>query len=146
VANRAGRVAGVNMAGGYARFAGVVGTAVSRICATEMGRTGLGEAEAAGAGFVTRAVTVESTTRAGYYPDAKPITIKLVGEVGTGRVLGGQIVGQEGAAKRIDVLAAVITSAMTVDELIDLDLSYAPPFAPVWDPVAVAARALARAL
>jgi NADPH-dependent 2,4-dienoyl-CoA reductase/sulfur reductase-like enzyme len=146
VANRAGRVAGINLAGGYARFEGVVGTAVSRICATEVGRTGLGEAEAAAAGYATRAVSIESITRAGYFPGAAPITVKLVGEVGTGRVLGGQIVGEEGAAKRIDVLAAVVSTAMTADELIDLDLSYAPPFSPVWDPVAVAARALARAL
>jgi NADPH-dependent 2,4-dienoyl-CoA reductase/sulfur reductase-like enzyme len=123
-----------------------VGTAVSKICATEVARTGLGESEAARAGFATRSATIESTTRAGYFPDATPITVKLVGEQGTGRVLGGQIVGLEGAAKRIDVLAAAVTSAMTADELIDLDLSYAPPFSPVWDPVAVAARALAKTL
>jgi NADPH-dependent 2,4-dienoyl-CoA reductase/sulfur reductase-like enzyme len=146
VANRAGRVAGINMAGAYARFAGVAGTAVSKVCATEVGRTGLAEGEAERAGFVTRSVTIESTTRAGYFPGARPITVKLVGETRTGRVLGGQIVGEEGAAKRIDVLAAVVTAGMTADELIDLDLSYAPPFSPVWDPLAVAARSLAAAL
>ena len=139
-------MAGINLAGGYARFPGVVGTAVSKVCATEVGRTGLGESEAAGAGFVTRSATIEATTRAGYFPGARPITVKLVGEQGTGRVLGGQIVGEEGAAKRIDVLAAVVTAGHDAEELIDLDLSYAPPFSPVWDPVAVAARALAKAL
>jgi NADPH-dependent 2,4-dienoyl-CoA reductase/sulfur reductase-like enzyme len=139
-------VAGINLGGGYATFPGVVGTAVSKICATEVGRTGLNEREAAEAGFVTVTSTIESTTRAGYFPGAKPITVKLLAERGTGRVLGGQIVGEEGAAKRIDVLAAVVTAGMDAEQLVDLDLSYAPPFSPVWDPMAVAARELLKAL
>jgi len=144
VANKQSRVAGINIAGGYATFPGVVGTAVSKICSTEVARTGLGEAEAAAAGFAATAFTAESTTRAGYYPGASPIRVKLVVEDGSGRVLGGQIVGREGAAKRIDVLATAITARMTVRDLIDLDLSYAPPFSPVWDPVQVAARVALR--
>ena len=146
VANRQGRVAGINIGGGYATFPGVVGTAVTRVCSTEVGRTGLTETEAARDGFRAVAATIESTTRAGYYPGAAPITVKLVAERGTGRLLGGQIVGGEGAAKRIDMLAVALTAGMTVDELIDLDLSYAPPFSPVWDPVATAARVAARAV
>jgi NADPH-dependent 2,4-dienoyl-CoA reductase/sulfur reductase-like enzyme len=74
------------------------------------------------------------------------MTVKLVGERGTGRVLGGQIIGEEGAAKRIDVLAAVVTTRMTAQELVDLDVSYAPPFSPLWDPVVVAGRVLAKEL
>lgn len=146
VANRQGRVAGINIGGGYATFPGVVGTAVSKVCATEVGRTGLTEVEAADAGFRHVAMTIRSTTRAGYFPGSKPIRVKLVAEEGTGRVLGGQIVGEEGAAKRVDMLAAVITSGMTLGELIDLDLGYAPPYSPVWDPVVVAARELAKSV
>lgn len=142
VANRAGRVAGINIAGGYASFPGVVGTAVSKVCATEVARTGLNETEAAAAGFDYRSATIEATTRAGYYPGARPMAVKMLAERGTGRVLGAQIVGEEGAAKRIDVVATAITARLTVADLIDLDLSYAPPFSSVWDPVAIAARAV----
>jgi NADPH-dependent 2,4-dienoyl-CoA reductase/sulfur reductase-like enzyme len=146
VASRQGRVAGINLGGGYATFPGIVGTAVSKVCATEVGRTGLSEAEAAAAGFDAVAVTIDSTTRAHYFPGSRAMTVKLVGERGTGRVLGGQIIGEEGAAKRIDVLAAVVTTRMTAQELVDLDVSYAPPFSPLWDPVVVAGRVLAKEL
>jgi NADPH-dependent 2,4-dienoyl-CoA reductase/sulfur reductase-like enzyme len=139
-ANKEGRVAGINLGGGYATFPGVIGTAVTKVGALEVARTGLGEAEAAGAGFVVDAVVSESTTRAGYYPGAAPITTKLVVERGTGRLLGGQIVGEEGAAKRIDAVALAVWNAMTVEELLGVDLSYAPPYSPVWDPVLAAAR------
>jgi len=146
VANKQGRVAGINIAGGYATFPGVVGTAVTKICALEVARTGVNEQEADRAGFRYEAVTIDSTTRAGYFPDTKPIRIKLLAEHGSRRVLGAQIVGEEGAAKRIDVLATAITARMTVDDVIDLDLAYAPPFSGVWDAVHVAARSGARAL
>ncbi len=139
-ANKEGRVAGINLGGGYATFPGVIGTAVTKVGALEVARTGLGEAEAAGAGFVVDAVVSESTTRAGYYPGATPITTKLVVERGTGRLLGGQIVGEEGAAKRIDAVALAVWNAMTVEELLGVDLAYAPPYSPVWDPVLAAAR------
>jgi NADPH-dependent 2,4-dienoyl-CoA reductase/sulfur reductase-like enzyme len=139
-ANKQGRVAGINIGGGYATFPGVVGTAVSKVCGVEVARTGLREADAAEAGFDTVSAVVESTTRAGYFPGAAPITTKLVAERRSGRLLGAQIVGREGAAKRIDVLACAIWNEMTVDEIANLDLAYAPPFAPVWDPVLLAAR------
>ncbi len=139
-ANKQGRVAGVNIGGGDAVFPGVVGTAVTKVCALEVARTGLTEADAATAGFVTETFTSRARTRAGYYPGAAPITTKLVVEAGTGRLLGGQIVGREGAAKRIDVLATALWNEMTVDELQNVDLSYAPPYSPVWDPILGAAR------
>jgi NADPH-dependent 2,4-dienoyl-CoA reductase/sulfur reductase-like enzyme len=139
-ANKQGRVAGINLGGGYATFPGVIGTAVTKICSLEVARTGLREAEAARAGFQFVTTVVESTTRAGYYPGAQPITTKLVAEKRSGRLLGAQIVGREGAAKRIDVLATAVWNEMTVEEISGLDLSYAPPFAPVWDPVLIAAR------
>ncbi len=139
-ANKQGRVAGINLGGGYATFPGVVGTAATKVCDLEVARTGLGEAEATAAGFVTEGVVAESTTRAGYYPGAAPITTKLIVEAGTGRLLGAQIVGREGAAKRIDALALALWNDMTVGELLNTDLSYAPPYAPTWDPILIAAR------
>jgi NADPH-dependent 2,4-dienoyl-CoA reductase/sulfur reductase-like enzyme len=139
-ANKQGRVAGINIGGGYATFPGVVGTAVSKVCGVEVARTGLTEREAAAAGFAAEAVTVDSRTRAGYFPGSAPITTKLVAERVSGRLLGAQIVGEEGAAKRIDVLACALWNEMGVDEILHLDLGYAPPFSPVWDPVLIAAR------
>ena len=142
VANKQGTVAGTNLSGGYATFPGVVGTAVSKICKYEVARTGLMESELQQMGLLYRTATIKSKTRAGYYPGAGMITVKLLAEQGSGRLLGGQIVGMEGAAKRIDVLATALTAGMTVQHLVDLDLSYAPPFSPVWDPVQTAARKL----
>jgi NADPH-dependent 2,4-dienoyl-CoA reductase/sulfur reductase-like enzyme len=139
-ANKEGRVAGINIGGGYATFPGVIGTAVTKVCDLEVARTGLRESEAPGAGFEPLSVVVDSTTRAGYYPGAQPITTKMVVEKRSGRLLGAQIVGREGAAKRIDVLAAVLWSGLGVDEILNLDLSYAPPYSPLWDPVLIAAR------
>jgi NADPH-dependent 2,4-dienoyl-CoA reductase/sulfur reductase-like enzyme len=101
-ASKQGRVAGINIGGGYATFPGVVGTAVSKICSVEVARTGLSEAEAAAAGFDALSVVVESTTRAGYYPGATAMKTKIIAEKRTGRLLGAQIVDAEGAAKRID--------------------------------------------
>jgi NADPH-dependent 2,4-dienoyl-CoA reductase/sulfur reductase-like enzyme len=139
-ANKQGRAVGINIGGGYASFPGVVGTAASKICEYEVARTGLTLADAAAAGFETIDVVVESSTRAGYYPGARLMKTKIIAERRTGRLLGAQIVGQEGAAKRIDALAIALWHEMTVGDMTALDLSYAPPFAPVWDPVLIAAR------
>ncbi|MCA1842051.1 MAG: FAD-dependent oxidoreductase [Actinobacteria bacterium] len=146
VANKQGRVAGVNIGGGYATFPGVVGTAVSKLCRFEVARTGLTEIEARRLGLGYEAVTVNSTTRAGYFPGSGEIVVKLLAEKRSGRLLGGQLVGFEGAAKRVDVLATALTAGMTVEDLIGLDLSYAPPFSPVWDPIQTAARRAVEAL
>ncbi|MBV8160208.1 MAG: FAD-dependent oxidoreductase [Acidimicrobiia bacterium] len=140
VANKQGRVVGINVGGGYATFPGVIGTAVTKLCATEVARTGLSEREATAVGLGYVVGRIESTTRAGYFPGAKPLTVRILAERGGGELLGAQIVGEEGAAKRIDVLATAITARFTVEEFLHLDLSYAPPFAPVWDPVLMAAR------
>ncbi len=143
-ANKQGRVAGLNLGGRHATFPGVVGTAVSKICSLEVARTGLQEKEIAELGLEFVSATVKSRTRAGYYPGAGTITVKVLAEKGTGRFLGGQIVGTEGAAKRIDVMAVALHAGMTVDEMIHLDLSYAPPFSPVWDPVLTAVRQIVK--
>jgi NADPH-dependent 2,4-dienoyl-CoA reductase/sulfur reductase-like enzyme len=139
-ANKQGRVAGINIGGGYATFPGVIGTAVTKVCELEVARTGLTEKEATAAGFAFVTATVESTSRAGYYPGTASMTIKLLAEKRTGLLLGAQIVGREEAAKRIDSLAIAVWNRMTVEEMTALDLSYAPPFSPVWDPVLIAAR------
>ncbi|MDK1475801.1 FAD-dependent oxidoreductase [Streptomyces sp. 549] len=139
-ANKQGQVIGTNIGGGYATFPGVVGTAVSKVCDLEIARTGLLEQQAADAGFRFVTATVESTSRAGYFPGAAPMRVKMLAEHRTGRLLGVQIVGREGAAKRVDVAAVALTAGMTVEQMTALDLGYAPPFAPVWDPVLVAAR------
>jgi NADPH-dependent 2,4-dienoyl-CoA reductase/sulfur reductase-like enzyme len=139
-ANKQGRVAGINIGGGYATFPGVIGTAITKVCDLEVARTGLSseEAEAAGYSFVTAAV--DSSTKAGYFPGSRPIRVKMIAERRSGRLLGAQVVGWEVAAKRIDALAICIWNEMTVDEVLSLDLAYAPPFSPVWDPVLIAAR------
>ncbi|NJQ01059.1 FAD-dependent oxidoreductase [Streptomyces zingiberis] len=139
-ANKHGQVIGTNVGGGYATFPGVVGTAVSKICELEIARTGLLEAEARAAGLQFVTVTTESTSRSGYYPGARSMTVKMLAERRTGRLLGVQIVGREGAGKRVDVAAVALTAGMTVERMTSLDLGYAPPFSPVWDPVLVAAR------
>jgi NADPH-dependent 2,4-dienoyl-CoA reductase/sulfur reductase-like enzyme len=142
-AEQQGRVVGENVAGGDARFPGVLGTAVTKVCDTEIGRTGLSEREAADADFATVTAVITGRTRAGYYPGVTPATVKVVAESGSGRMLGAQIVGGDGAAKRIDALAVAVWNGMTVDEFEQLDLGYAPPFATPIDVSLLAARVTA---
>ncbi len=140
VANKQGRVAGINIAGGQATFPGVVGTAMVKVFSLEVARTGLQEKEIQELGLPHAAAKIEAHTRARYYPGVGPMTVKILAEKGTGRLLGGQIVGREGAGKRIDTLAAALHAGFTVEDLINLDLGYSPPFSGVWDPVQIAAR------
>ncbi|MDI6100921.1 FAD-dependent oxidoreductase [Actinoplanes sp. NEAU-A12] len=139
-ANKQGRVAGINIGGGYATFPGVIGTGITKICDLEVARTGLSSREAEAAGFQFVTATVESTNRAGYMPGAVPMTVKVIAERDTGLLLGAQIVGRTEAAKRIDAFAVAVWNRMTVTDMTALDLGYAPPYAPVWDPVLIAAR------
>ncbi|QFR00964.1 flavoprotein oxidoreductase [Streptomyces phaeolivaceus] len=139
-ANKHGQIIGAGVGGGYATFPGVVGTAVSKVCDLEIARTGLREKDADRAGLQYVTVTIESTSRAGYYPGAALMTVKMLAERRTGRLLGVQIVGREGAGKRVDIAAVALTAGMTVEQMTALDLGYAPPFSPVWDPILVAAR------
>ena len=143
-ANKQGRVAGSVIGGRPARFPGVLGTALTRVGDLEIGRTGLCTTQAEEAGFGYRTDTIEATTRAGYFPGTEDVAVKLISERGSGRLLGGQVVGGPGAGKRIDVLATAIWAGMTAEDLAGSDLSYAPPFSPVYDPVGVAARAVSR--
>jgi NADPH-dependent 2,4-dienoyl-CoA reductase/sulfur reductase-like enzyme len=143
-ANKQGRVAGSVIGGRAARFAGVIGTATTKVGDMEIGRTGLCTSQAQQAGFEFRTETIEGTTKAGYYPGAEPIAVKVITERGSGLLLGAQIVGGPGSAKRIDVFATAVWAGMTAEELAGSDLSYAPPFSPVYDPVLVAARVASR--
>jgi NADPH-dependent 2,4-dienoyl-CoA reductase/sulfur reductase-like enzyme len=140
-ANKQGRVVGHNLTGGHEVFAGVNGTAITKVCDLEIARTGLTDAAAAADGREAVSATVETTTRAGYYPGTEPMTVRLTAEP-DGLLLGGQIVGRVGSALRIDTVATALWAGMSVRDLVDLDLAYAPPFSSVWDPVQVAARAL----
>jgi len=146
IANKQGRVAGINLGGRYATFPGLVGTAVSKICDMEVARTGLQEKEVKAIGLEYVTGRIESMTRASYYPHAGKITVKVLAEKGRGRLLGAQIVGVEGAAKRIDVFATALHAGFGVEEMINLDLSYAPPYSNVWDPVHLAVRRAEAAL
>jgi NADPH-dependent 2,4-dienoyl-CoA reductase/sulfur reductase-like enzyme len=140
VANKQGRVAGINLGGGDATFPGVLGTAITRFGKTEISRTGLSERQATEAGIAHSVGTVESSTIAGYMADTAPMVIKALCEQGTGRLLGAQIVGGPGAGKRIDTFAAALWGGLGGHDLAMADLSYAPPFSGVWDPVMIAAR------
>jgi NADPH-dependent 2,4-dienoyl-CoA reductase/sulfur reductase-like enzyme len=143
-ANKTGRVAGTVAAGGTSAFAGVVGTAVMKVFDLEVARTGLSLTEARAAGLDAVATDVTSRSRAKYYPGSSPVHVRLVHAPG-GRLLGAQMTGREGAAKRIDVLATALQAGFTVGDLAALDLSYAPPYAPVYDPVLLAANQAVRA-
>jgi NADPH-dependent 2,4-dienoyl-CoA reductase/sulfur reductase-like enzyme len=143
-ANKQGRVAGSVIGGRPARFAGVLGTAMTKVGDLEVARTGLCTTQAEDGGYDFRTETIEATTTAGYYPGAAPIAIKLISERGSGLLLGAQVVGGPGSGKRIDVLATAIWAGMTAEELAGSDLSYAPPFSPTYDPVTVAARVASR--
>ncbi|HEY2191163.1 MAG TPA: FAD-dependent oxidoreductase [Actinomycetospora sp.] len=145
-ANKHGRIIGTNLAGGYGAFPGVLGTAISKVCSLEIGRTGLGEAEATAAGYGYVTTTIESTNVAGYFPGAETMTVKVLAEKRSGKLLGAQIVGRADSGKRIDVFATAIWNDMDVEEMTFMDLSYAPPFSPVWDAVLVAARKAAKAV
>lgn len=141
-ANKMGRVAGANIAGERERFPGVVGTAITRVFGLEVGRTGLSFTEACEAGFDAQWTSITSHSRAGYFPGGGEVRVSLVADRRSERLLGGQVAGTEGTKGRTDTLAAAVTAGMKVEELLNLDLAYAPSFAPVWDPLLVAAGAL----
>ncbi|PKD44612.1 CoA-disulfide reductase [Rhodohalobacter barkolensis] len=142
IANKHGLFAGINLSGGDIEFPGVCGTAITKFQDLEISRTGLNEQEANEMGIQYESSMIESRTRSGYYPGSDKISVKLIAEKVSGKLLGGQIVGFSGSAKRIDTIATAITAGMSAQDLVDLDLSYAPPFSPVWDPVQTAARTL----
>lgn len=139
-ANKQGQIAGLNMINLHKTFKGVVGTSIIKFFDLTLGRTGLSEKEAQRLNIPAASVTIQARDIAGYYPDAKKMTVKLVYHKDTHQLLGGQIIGKSGVDKRIDVLSTSLFHNMTIKELLDLDLAYAPPYNGVWDPIQQAAR------
>ncbi|EMA63107.1 FAD-dependent oxidoreductase [Halorubrum lipolyticum] len=142
-ANRAGRAIGATVAGDPSPVGEIAGTAVVKGFDMEAGRVGLvGDEAAREAGFDPVRETVTAGSRSGYYPGAAPTDVTLVADRDTGRLIGGSIAGPDRAAIRINTLATALEADMTVPEVERLDLAYAPPFSPVWDPILVAAKVL----
>jgi NADPH-dependent 2,4-dienoyl-CoA reductase/sulfur reductase-like enzyme/rhodanese-related sulfurtransferase len=138
-ANRQGRIAASNAMGQSMRYRGAVGTSVVKIFEATAAMTGLGEKGARDAGFDVGVAIVHKDHHAGYYPGAKELTLKLVYDKKDGRLLGAQAFGHEGVDKRMDVLATALAAKMTVHDLAELDLAYAPPYSSANDPVNLAA-------
>lgn len=165
-ANKQGRLAGLNMAGKRRAFQGITGTSILKFMDITLGKTGLSDREAANVNLADtlggmkgknqirnspdakplglqlpyQSVTIKASSHAGYYPNAKSLQIKLTFHSESGLLLGGQVIGEAGVDKRVDVLATALFNEMTVEALEDLDLSYAPPYNSTWDPVQRAAR------
>ncbi|NME04642.1 MULTISPECIES: CoA-disulfide reductase [unclassified Psychrobacillus] len=134
-ANKQGRLAGFNMIGEKIPFKGIVGTSIMKFFELSIGRTGLSEEEVKGLDIPFDTSTIEASDIAGYYPGKELMQIKLLYRKEDQLLLGGQIVGGHGVDKRTDVLATALYHGMTLPDLLDLDLSYAPPFNGVWDPL-----------
>lgn len=144
--NRSGRVAGISAAGGKTEYPGICRTEVVKVFSLNIGRTGLGMEDAARAGFDPVSATIKAYSRASYYPGAQDLRIMMTGDRKTRKLLGATIIGKEGVAKRIDVVAAALYSGLLVDDLTGIDYSYSPPFAPAWEPLGVAAEVLMKKL
>jgi NADPH-dependent 2,4-dienoyl-CoA reductase/sulfur reductase-like enzyme len=144
-ANKMGRVAGANAAGKRERFGGVAGTMIVSVFGMGFAVTGLSAAQARAEGFSPVSARIEANSRPGYY-DPRKTTVELVADRSTGRLLGGSVIGEDGAAGRINVIAAALHSRLRAEDFEQLDLAYAPPFAPVWDPLLIAAQQLVKEL
>jgi NADPH-dependent 2,4-dienoyl-CoA reductase/sulfur reductase-like enzyme/rhodanese-related sulfurtransferase len=145
-ANKQGRVVGVNVCGGNATFPGVMGTTVFKTFEFNVAKTGLSMREAEKEGFHPVQAIVRGFDRAHYYPGRKESTLKVIADKETGRILGGQAVGEGPSDKFIDILAMALHGKMTCRELANVDLAYAPPFSPVLSPIIVAANVLVNKL
>lgn len=142
-ANKMGRVAGANAAGRRERFAGIVGTAIVNIFGLGVAFSGLSAEQARRAGFSPVSARIAAPSRPGYFGGG-PLTVELVADAGSRRLLGGSVWGEDGVAGRVNVIATALHNRMRVDEVEHLDLAYAPPFATVWDPVLIAAQQLSK--
>ncbi|MCK5879559.1 MAG: FAD-dependent oxidoreductase [Holophagae bacterium] len=142
VANKHGRVAGLNCARQSARFPGVISSAEFKLFEMEVARTGMTLHEAVENEFDAEEIVIRTTSAAHGYPESCPIQVEMVGDRKSGQLLGAQMIGETGVAERINIVAVAVFNGNTVDEFSMFDLAYAPPFAPVWDPVLVAANVL----
>jgi NADPH-dependent 2,4-dienoyl-CoA reductase/sulfur reductase-like enzyme len=141
-ANRAGWAVADNVNGKGVELPGIVGTAVFKVFDMQVARTGLNKVQAEKAGFDPVEVVIKSGSRAHAHPDGSTIWVQLVGDKKSGRLLGAQLVGKEGAAHRVNAPAVALHAKMTVEAFSQSDLAYAPPFGPTWDPMLVAANQL----
>ncbi|TMW72152.1 FAD-dependent oxidoreductase [Alteribacter natronophilus] len=139
-ANKQGRIAGMNMCGVAQAFQGIVGTSIMKFFDLTIGKTGIGEQEADEMNFKCDCDAFKGHSHAGYYPDNEPMLMKVVSHQVTGHFLGLQAVGRRGVDKRIDVAATALYHKMTMADIENLDLSYAPPYNGVWDPLQQASR------
>src|SRR6202167_5579040 len=142
-ANKMGRVAGANAAGSRERFGGIVGTAIVNIFGMGVAFSGLSVEQARREGFSPLSARISAPSRAGYF-EGRPIAVELVADAGTRRLLGGSVWRDDGVEGRINTIATALHTRMRVEDLEQLDLAYAPPFATVWDPVPIAARQLSK--
>jgi NADPH-dependent 2,4-dienoyl-CoA reductase/sulfur reductase-like enzyme len=151
-ANKMGRVAGANAAGARERFPGVVGTSIVGLFGSGFATTGFSAAQARAEGFSPVSASVQARVRPKYYEGAFAVprssftTVELVADRTTGRLLGGSVIGEHGAAGRINIIATALAARMKVHDFEQLDLAYSPPFSPLWDPVLIAAQQLLKEL
>ncbi len=143
-ANKQGRVAGENACGGHAFFPGILGSLAFRLFDIEVARTGLSHDQAQAAGFAPVSAVVRFPSHSQFYPDAEMLTVKLVADQRSGRLLGAQMAGNGPVSRRIDVVATALHAKMTVSDLIHLDLAYTPPLGTVWEGIQLAAQELLR--
>lgn len=140
-ANRQGRIAASNAMGMSMKYSGALGSSVVKIFDAAVAGTGLTETAARAAGFDAGSTIVVKDHHASYYPGGKELVLKLVYDRATGRLLGGQALGEEGVEKRIDALAVALHGKMTLSDLAEIDFAYSPPFSSANDPLNVAAFA-----
>ena len=145
-ANKQGKIAGENAAGGNVKFEGIAASAITKIFGMYVGKTGLNKEEAMENGFEPIESKIEDITRAGYYPDNKKIWIKLVADKKNKRILGAQIVGGEAVKGRIDLISFALLKQSTVEDLANYDACYVPPASPVWEPINIAAIQMSKLL
>ncbi|SER63227.1 FAD-dependent oxidoreductase [Salisediminibacterium halotolerans] len=141
-ANKQGRIAGVNIAGGSKTFHGIVGSSIMQFFDLTIGKTGLSENEAKNLGIDYRAIGFETAPIAHYMPDSRPIFLRMIKEKETDKLLGVQGAGETGVDKRVDVAATALYHGMTTHDMENLDISYAPPYNTAWDPIQQGARRL----
>jgi NADPH-dependent 2,4-dienoyl-CoA reductase/sulfur reductase-like enzyme len=139
-ANKSGKLAGANIAGANEEFAGVVGTKAFETFNTAIGKTGLSLDEARKEGYNAFKTVISAPTKAHGFPIQGKITVIMIADKSDGRLLGAQMIGDDSAALRIDVMASALYANMTIKDIQNLDLVYSPPFAPVWDPILVCAN------
>ncbi|HET8858200.1 MAG TPA: FAD-dependent oxidoreductase [Nitrososphaeraceae archaeon] len=145
-ANKQGKIAGENAAGGNTKFEGIAGSAITKIFGLLVGKTGLSKEEALENGFEPLESKIEDITRAGYYPDNKKIWIKLVADKKNKKILGAQIIGGEAVKGRIDLISFALLKQSTVEDLVNFDACYVPPASPVWEPINIAAIQMSKLL